>query len=88
MPHIQVADVAASVERALALGGSMLMDAKADDGTSQWSQQSIPSPIPIPIALLGQERRQGSTVRARAVHQRRAARDQRQRPGRRGLLQQ
>lgn len=37
MPHIQVAEVAASVQRALALGGSVLMDAKADDGTSQWA---------------------------------------------------
>lgn len=37
MPHIQVADVAASVQRALALGGSVVMEAKADDGTSQWA---------------------------------------------------
>lgn len=37
MPHIQVADVAASVERALALGGRELMHGKADDGTSQWA---------------------------------------------------
>jgi predicted enzyme related to lactoylglutathione lyase len=37
MPHIQVADVAASVERALALGGSVLMHAKDDNGTSQWA---------------------------------------------------
>jgi predicted enzyme related to lactoylglutathione lyase len=37
MPHIQVTDVAASVQRALALGGSALMHAKADDGTSQWA---------------------------------------------------
>jgi predicted enzyme related to lactoylglutathione lyase len=37
MPHIQVADVAASVQRALALGGSALMHAKADDGASQWA---------------------------------------------------
>jgi len=37
MPHIQVADVAASVERALDLGGSELMHAKDDDGTSQWA---------------------------------------------------
>lgn len=33
MPHIQVADVTASVQRALALGGSVLMDARADNGT-------------------------------------------------------
>jgi uncharacterized protein len=37
MPHIQVADVAASVERACALGGSELMHARGDDGTSQWA---------------------------------------------------
>jgi predicted enzyme related to lactoylglutathione lyase len=37
MPHIQVANVAASVERALDLGGSELMHAKDDDGTSQWA---------------------------------------------------
>ena len=37
MPHIQVADVAASAQRAVALGGSELMHGKADDGTSQWA---------------------------------------------------
>jgi hypothetical protein len=37
MPHIQVADVAASVQRALDLGASVLMHAKADDGKSQWA---------------------------------------------------
>jgi uncharacterized protein len=37
MPHIQVADVTASVQRALALGGSVLMHASGDDGTSQWA---------------------------------------------------
>jgi len=37
MPHIQVADVAASVERSLALGGSELMHGKDDDGKSQWA---------------------------------------------------
>jgi predicted enzyme related to lactoylglutathione lyase len=37
MPHIQVADVAASVARALDQGGSVLMHARADDGTSQWA---------------------------------------------------
>jgi uncharacterized protein len=37
MPHIQVADVTASVQRALTLGGSVLMHAKDDDGTSQWA---------------------------------------------------
>ena len=37
MPHIQVADVAASVERALDLEGSELMHAKDHDGKSQWA---------------------------------------------------
>ncbi len=37
MPHIQVADVAASVERALDLSGSVLMHDKDDDGKSQWA---------------------------------------------------
>jgi len=37
MPHIQVADVAASVERALGLGGSELMHGKDEDGKSQWA---------------------------------------------------
>ena len=37
MPHIQVADVAASVDRALELGGSELMHTKNDDGESQWA---------------------------------------------------
>jgi uncharacterized protein len=37
MPHIQVADVAASVQRALDLGGSELMHAKDDEGQSQWA---------------------------------------------------
>jgi uncharacterized protein len=37
MPHMQVADVAASVQRALALGGSVLMHAKDDAGESQWA---------------------------------------------------
>jgi len=37
MPHIQVADVAASVERALDLSGRELMHGKDDEGTSQWA---------------------------------------------------
>lgn len=37
MPHIQVADVAASVERALDLSGSELMHGKDDEGKSQWA---------------------------------------------------
>ncbi len=37
MPHIHVANVAASAERALDLGGSELMHGKDDDGKSQWA---------------------------------------------------
>ena len=37
MPHIQVADVAVSVGRALDLGGSELMHGKDDGGRSQWA---------------------------------------------------
>ena len=37
MPHIQVADVAASAESAVALGGSELMHGKDDEGNSQWA---------------------------------------------------
>lgn len=43
MPHIQVADVAASVERALELGGSELMHGKGEDGESQWAVLQDPS---------------------------------------------
>lgn len=37
MPHIQVADVAASVERAVESGGAVLMQHADDDGTPQWA---------------------------------------------------
>ncbi len=37
MPHIQVADVAASVKRALDLEGSELVHGKDDEGKSQWA---------------------------------------------------
>jgi predicted enzyme related to lactoylglutathione lyase len=37
MPHIQVADVGASVRRAADLGANVLMHGKSDDGTSQWA---------------------------------------------------
>jgi predicted enzyme related to lactoylglutathione lyase len=37
MPHIQIADVAASVQRALDLGGSVLMHTKDSDERSQWA---------------------------------------------------
>jgi predicted enzyme related to lactoylglutathione lyase len=37
MPHIQVADVAAALQRALELGGRELMHGKDDEGQSQWA---------------------------------------------------
>src|SRR5690606_28972082 len=37
MPHIQVADVAASAQRAADLGGRVLMHEKSGDGVSQWA---------------------------------------------------
>jgi uncharacterized protein len=37
MPHIQVADVAATVQRAEDLGGGVLMHARDDGGNSQWA---------------------------------------------------
>jgi len=37
MPHMQVADVAASVQRALDLNGTKLLHGKDDDGNSQWA---------------------------------------------------
>ncbi len=37
MPHIQVADVAASVERALECGGREVMHGKDEGGASQWA---------------------------------------------------
>ncbi len=37
MPHIQVADVAASVERASELGGQVLLHSRDDAGRSQWA---------------------------------------------------
>jgi predicted enzyme related to lactoylglutathione lyase len=37
MPHIQVADVAASVRRAIDLGGTVLMRAGEGDGRAQWA---------------------------------------------------
>lgn len=56
MPHIQVADVAASVERALALGGRVLMHAKDDNGKSQWAVLLDPNEAAfgiIPIVPVG-----------------------------------
>jgi predicted enzyme related to lactoylglutathione lyase len=43
MPHIQVADVAASVQRALDAGGRVLMHAKDDAGVSQWAVLADPN---------------------------------------------
>lgn len=37
MPHIQVADVAASAQRAVELGGKVVMEAKDAEGKSQWA---------------------------------------------------
>ncbi len=37
MPHIQVSHVAGSVQRALELGGNLLMDMKDDAGETQWA---------------------------------------------------
>lgn len=37
MPHIQVADVGTAAGRAVELGGTELMHARAEDGTSQWA---------------------------------------------------
>lgn len=57
MPHIQLADVAKSVERALELGGSEVMHGKADDGTSQWAVLLDPNGAAfglIPLVTEGQ----------------------------------
>ena len=43
MPHIQVADVAASAARAVDLGGSELMHARDDAGGSQWAVLADPN---------------------------------------------
>lgn len=43
MPHIQVEDVAKSVERAITLDGTDLMHGKDDNGESQWAVMLDPS---------------------------------------------
>ncbi|MGE5596324.1 MAG: VOC family protein [Hyphomicrobiales bacterium] len=43
MPHIQVADVAASAQRASDLGGRVLVHSRDDDGRSQWAVLSDPN---------------------------------------------
>ena len=60
MPHIQVADVAASVDIALGLGGSELMHGKDDDGGSQWAVLSDPNGAAFGIIPV---------VPAEAIHQ-------------------
>lgn len=55
MPHLQVADVAASVARAIERGGRELLHGKAEDGTSQWAVLLDPNGaavglIPVPAA--------------------------------------
>ena len=43
MPHFQVADVGASVEKARQMGGSELMHGKDDTGLSQWAVLADPN---------------------------------------------
>lgn len=55
MPHIQVADVAASAQRAIDLGGREVMHGRGDDGESQWAVLLDPNGaafgiIPVPSA--------------------------------------
>ncbi len=49
MPHIQVADVAASVERAIELGGRELMHGKDESGNSQWAVLLDPNGVAFGI---------------------------------------
>ncbi len=67
MPHIQVADVAASVEQALALGGSELMHGKGDAGESQWAVLLDPNEAAFGIVPVVSEeevpRAEGATSR-------------------------
>ncbi|MEM8601728.1 MAG: VOC family protein [Bacteroidota bacterium] len=65
MPHIQVADVAASVARAVALGGTEVMHGKTEAGHSQWAVLTDPEGAAfgvIPVVLgeaAAQQERQG-----------------------------
>ncbi|MEM9380511.1 MAG: VOC family protein [Planctomycetota bacterium] len=57
MPHIQVADVAASAERALALGGTEILHGKDAEGVSLWAGLSDPSGVAfgvIPVVGAGE----------------------------------
>ncbi len=49
MPHILVADVAASVQQALALNGSELMHGKDEDGNSLWAGLRDPNGVAFGI---------------------------------------
>ena len=49
MPHIQVADVAASAKRAIELGGKELLHGKDKDGNSLWAALFDPSGIAFGI---------------------------------------
>ncbi|HSK21485.1 MAG TPA: VOC family protein [Longimicrobiales bacterium] len=63
MPHIQVADVAASVDRASRLGGSALMHARDDAGSSQWAVLRDPNGAAfgiIPVVATGAATRTGA----------------------------
>lgn len=53
MPHIQVADVATSVRRALARGGQALMHAKGDDGCSLWAVLRDPDGAAFGVIPIG-----------------------------------
>ena len=64
MPHIQVADVAASVERATALGGSVLMHDRDDGGASRWAVLLDPNGAAfgiVPVVPAGATRHAGQT---------------------------
>jgi uncharacterized protein len=43
MPHIQVADVATSAQRAVAMGGEELLHARTDEGVSEWAVMLDPN---------------------------------------------
>lgn len=53
MPHIHVADVGDSTQRAVSLGGSVLMDAKDPAGRSQWAVLRDPKGAAFGIIPLG-----------------------------------
>jgi predicted enzyme related to lactoylglutathione lyase len=73
LPHIQVADVAGGVQRALEWGGSVLMHARDDDGASRWAALQDPNGaafgiIPIvPFNAIPPIDRTGSPDAAEAV---------------------